>query len=97
MDVIVDLCVVPLGVGVSVSSQVKRCLEVIEKSGLSYNVHGYGTNIEGEWEAVFSVIKECHQTLHNEGVARISSTVKLGTRIDKAQSITDKIESVKLD
>ena len=56
MFVIVDLCVVPIGVGVSVSNYVAACERVLEEAGLSYSMHAYGTNIEGEWEAVFAAI-----------------------------------------
>ncbi len=94
MKIIIDLCVVPMGEGVSVSSEVKRCVEIIRDSGLSYTVHGYGTNIEGDWDEVFAVVKKCHEALHAEGVVRISSTIKLGSRTDKEQTIEDKIVSV---
>lgn len=47
MKVIVDLCVVPLGVGVSVSSYVARCQQILEEAGLKTSLHAYGTNIEG--------------------------------------------------
>lgn len=47
MKVIVDLCVVPLGVGVSVSKYVALCQQVLEDAGLLIRLHAYGTNIEG--------------------------------------------------
>ncbi|MBW2258539.1 MAG: MTH1187 family thiamine-binding protein, partial [Deltaproteobacteria bacterium] len=47
MNVIADFSVVPIGVGVSLSRYVAACQEVIEESGLSHQLHGYGTNIEG--------------------------------------------------
>ena len=52
MNVIIDLCVVPLGVGLSVSPYVAVCQGIIEKAGLTPRLHAYGTNIEGEWDAV---------------------------------------------
>jgi uncharacterized protein (TIGR00106 family) len=94
MKVIVDFSVVPIGVGVSVSNYVAECQKIIKKAGLKYLLHGYGTNVEGEWDEVFSVIKECHEKVHEMGAPRISTVIKLGTRIDKQQSINDKIESV---
>ena len=48
MHVIVDLCVVPLGVGVSVSQYVTECQRILADLGLKTNLHAYGTNIEGE-------------------------------------------------
>ena len=99
MKVIVDLCVVPMGVGVSVSKYVALCQRVLEEAGLSFKLHAYGTNIEGEWDEVFGAIKRCHDEIHGMGAPRISTTIKLGTRTDRKQTMADKIESVesKLD
>lgn len=94
MKVIVDLCVVPMGVGVSVSQYVAACQEILEDAGLTTQLHAYGTNIEGEWDAVFTAIKKCHEHIHQMGAPRITTTVKLGTRVDRQQSMADKISSV---
>lgn len=94
MRVLVDLCVVPLGVGLSVSKEVARCHEVLHEAGLETRLHAYGTNIEGEWDAVFAAIKRCHEVLHAEGVPRISATLRVGTRIDREQTMDDKVRSV---
>jgi len=94
MKVIADLCVVPIGVGVSLGSYIAVCEKILLKAGLKTHLHGYGTNIEGEWSQVMQAIEECHRTLHDMGVPRISSTIRLGTRIDREQTIEDKIRSV---
>ena len=94
MKVIADLCVVPLGVGVSVSKEVAACERVLRDAGLNVRLHAYGTNIEGEWDQVFDAIKRCHETLHEMGVPRITSTLRFGTRVDREQSMEDKIRSV---
>ncbi|RKZ36888.1 MAG: thiamine-binding protein [Gammaproteobacteria bacterium] len=94
MKVIVDLCVVPLGVGVSVSEHVAACQRILDNAGLETQLHAYGTNIEGEWDAVFAAIKRCHEKVHNMGAPRITTTIKLGTRIDREQTMNDKVRSV---
>lgn len=94
MKVIVDLCVVPLGVGVSVSEYVTACERVLTDAGLETRLHAYGTNIEGEWDDVMTAIRRCHEVVHEMGAPRISTTIKLGTRTDKAQTMADKISSV---
>ena len=95
MKVIIDLCVVPVGVGVSVSRHVAACQQVLEDAGLSYNMHAYGTNIEGEWDGVFAAVKRCHEVVHQMGAPRISTSIKVGTRIDREQTMDDKIKSVR--
>lgn len=94
MKVIADLCVVPLGVGVSVSEYIAACQTVLEEAGLETRLHAYGTNIEGDWDCVFAAIKRCHEVVHDMGAPRISTTIKLGTRTDRSQSMDDKVESV---
>ena len=95
MKVIIDLCVVPVGVGVSVSRHVAACQQVLEDAGLSYSMHAYGTNIEGEWDNVFAAVKRCHEVVHQMGVPRISTSIKVGTRIDREQTMDEKIKSVR--
>ncbi len=94
MDVIVDLCVVPLGVGVSVSKYIVACQKVLEGAGLNHQLHAYGTNIEGDWDAVFAAVKRCHEVIHDMGAPRITTTIKLGTRMDRKQTMSEKIASV---
>jgi len=94
MHVIVDLCVVPVGVGVSVSPHVAACQRVLAEAGLEHTMHAYGTNIEGEWDVVFAAVRRCHEVVHAMGAPRISTTLKVGTRTDRLQSMQDKIDSV---
>ena len=94
MKVIVDLSVVPLGVGVSLSPYVAACEKVLAEAGLTFRLHANGTDIEGEWDAVFAAIKRCHQVVHEMGAPRIATTLRVGTRIDREQTMEDKIKSV---
>ena len=94
MKVIVDLCVVPLGVDVSVSQYVAECQKVLDDAGLNHQMHAYGTNIKGEWDDVFAAIKRCHERVHEMGAPRITTTIKAGTRTDRDQTMQDKIDSV---
>jgi len=95
MKVLVDLCIVPIGVGVSLSAYIAECENILAGAGLKTSLHSYGTNIEGEWEAVFAAIKRCHETVHGMGAPRITTTIKLGTRTDRHQTMEDKVNSVK--
>ena len=95
MKVIVDLCLVPLGVGVSLSPYIAECQNVLNNAGLTTQLHAYGTNIEGEWDEVFAALKVCHERVHEMGAPRITTTVKMGTRTDRAQSMDDKVASVR--
>jgi uncharacterized protein (TIGR00106 family) len=94
MNVIMDVCIVPMGVGVSVSEYVVECHKILQKAGLKTQLHAYGTNIEGEWDVVMTAVKACHEKVHSMGAPRITTTLKLGTRIDRTQTMEDKVSSV---
>jgi uncharacterized protein (TIGR00106 family) len=83
-----------MGVGVSVSSYVAMCQQVLDDAGLEHNLHAYGTNIEGEYDQVFEAIRRCHEKIHAAGAPRITTTIKLGTRSDRMQTMADKVHSV---
>jgi len=94
MRVIADLCLIPMGSGVSVSKEVAACERVLAEAGLKTKLHAYGTNIEGEWDDVFAAIKRCHELVHAMGSPRISSSLRFGTRTDRPETMEDKIRSV---
>lgn len=94
MKVIIDLTIVPIGVGISLSKYVAACENILKEAGLKIQLHANGTNIEGEWEEVFAAVKKCHEVVHGMGAPRISTNIKLGTRTDRDQTMDEKIISV---
>ena len=94
MRVIVDVCVVPIGVGVSLSAYVAACGEVIEEAGLKQVPGPNGTAIEGPWDEVMACVRSCHDAMHRMGAPRVYTTMKLNTRTDRHQTFQQKVESV---
>lgn len=95
MHVIADLTVVPLGVGLSLSPYVAQVERILEEAGLAHQLHPNGTSVEGDWDAVLAAVKRCHEVLHGQGVPRVHTDLKLGTRTDKPQRMADKAASVR--
>jgi uncharacterized protein (TIGR00106 family) len=95
MKVIVDFCLIPLGVELSLSPYIAECQRILQEAGLKHALHAYGTNIEGEWEVVMDAIKRCHNRVHEMGAPRITTTLKLGTRTDRDDSMAGKVQSVR--
>ncbi len=95
MQVIADLCIIPLNAGTSLSPYVAACEKVLLDAGLKTELHAYGTNIEGEWDTVMAAVKRCHEVVHEMGAPRISTILKLGTRTDRLQTMDDKVRSVR--
>jgi uncharacterized protein (TIGR00106 family) len=91
MQATAEVQVIPIGVGVSVRREVQRAHGILEGSGLQVELHGNGTNLEGELAEIFDAIREVHETLHAEGTVRIASFIKIGTRTDKTPSLAGKL------
>ncbi|CAH6721307.1 UPF0045 protein Ecm15p [[Candida] jaroonii] len=97
MHCLADVCIVPIGTGkASVSDEVTMITKYLRetKGDLTVTLHSAGTTIEGEWNAVMKKIGELHQLLHDNGVVRIQSDIRVGTRTDKVQKAADKVRVV---
>lgn len=91
MKAIAEVQIIPIGSGVSVRKEVMRAHELLEKSGLQIVLHANGSNLEGELEDVLEAIRRTIETLHEEGVVRLSSHIKVGTRTDKVPTMQGKL------
>ncbi|CAO2652036.1 Nn.00g003190.m01.CDS01 [Neocucurbitaria sp. VM-36] len=90
-----DFCLIPLGTPTaSVSKEVAEVQRLLKKSGLNYSMHSAGTTVEGSWDDVMRVIGQCHAMLHQNGIVRIQSDIRVGSRTDKKQGFKDKVEAV---
>lgn len=94
MHAIVGFTLVPIGVGTSVSPYIAAIGRVLEQSGLTFEINCNSTNIEGDWDQVFAVLKQCHEVVHAEGAPRIHTCIQVGTRVDRKQLMAEKLASV---
>jgi uncharacterized protein (TIGR00106 family) len=86
--VLLEMSIVPLGQGESVSQYVARCVEIIERSGLSYELHAMGTIVEGDLGQVLDLMRQCI-----EEVAKSANRVTCTAKIDYRQGVTGGIRS----
>ena len=92
---IVETSIVPIGTGTtSLSSYVSGCIKVLEDSGLSYQLHGMGTIIEGDLDRILEVILKMHEVPFDEGVQRVITSIKIDDRRDRMASAKEKVRSV---
>lgn len=91
MKAVAEIQVIPLGVGVSVRPWVRRAQALIGESDLVVQEHSFGTNVEGDLETVLEVIARIHRVLHDEGAPRLSTAIKIGTRVDKEPDLASKL------
>lgn len=83
---IAEFSIIPVGKGESLSPYVAKAFKIIETSGVKYEHHAMGTNLEGDWDEVLSVIKACRDQLL-ESADRVSLSVK----IDDRKGVTDRL------
>lgn len=91
--VLLEFSISPLGKGDSVSEYVARSLEIIDRSGLDYELHAMGTIIEGELSEVLAVMQSCIEAIAADS-DRVSCTAKLDYRAGHKGRIQSKVKSV---
>lgn len=91
--VLAELSITPMDKGSHVGEYVARVLDVIDKSGLTYQLTAMGTLIEGEWDPVFGVITRCFEALRTD-CTRISCSVKIDYQAEKKNLLKSKVTSV---
>jgi uncharacterized protein (TIGR00106 family) len=94
MKIIAELSIIPIGVGLSLSTYIAECERILKNKNLIIELHAEGTNIEGELNDVLDAIKTCIEAMHTLGAPRLITNVKINSRTDKIQNMQDKVKSV---
>jgi len=91
--VLLEFAMSPLDKGVSLSPYVARSLDIIDKSGLPYQLTPMGTILEGEWDDVMAVVTACYKRM-SQDCDRISTSMRIDYRAGKSGRLKSKIEAV---
>jgi uncharacterized protein (TIGR00106 family) len=91
--VLLEVSMSPLGKGESVGKYVARSLEIIDKSGVDYRLNPMGTVLEGEWDEVMAVVKQCYERMRKD-CNRISCSIKIDYRKGAEGRLDSKVASV---
>lgn len=91
--VLLEFSMAPAGQGQSYSAAVARILDVIDKSGVPYQLTPMGTILEGEWAAVMKVVTDCFETLAAD-FDRVGAQIKIDWRKGGGGRLKSKIASV---
>ncbi|MEM8863980.1 MAG: MTH1187 family thiamine-binding protein [Planctomycetota bacterium] len=91
--VLLEMSLTPLGEGESVSRAVAACVDLIDRSGLSYELHSMGTIVEGELPEVMALLQRCMELLAAEH-ARVTCIAKFDYRRGAKGRLRSKVESV---
>lgn len=93
MSALVEFSMSPMGKGASVGDFVARSLDIVDRSGLSYQLTPMGTILEGQWDECMRVVGECFKNMSAEA-DRISCSIKVDYRAGQDKRMTAKVESV---
>jgi len=91
--VLLEFSMSPLGKGESVGQYVARSLEIVDKSGVDYRLNPMGTVLEGDWDDVFGVVKQCYERMRKD-CNRISCSIKVDYRKGAEGRLSGKVMSV---
>lgn len=91
--VLLEFSMSPLGKGESVGKYVSRSLEIVDQSGVEYRLNPMGTVLEGEWDDVMDVVRQCYERMRKD-CNRISCTMKIDFRKGKNGRLGGKVASV---
>lgn len=91
--VLLEFSMSPLGKGESVSKYVSRSLDIIDKSGVDYRLNPMGTVLEGEWDEVLGVVKQCYERMKKD-CPRISCVMKVDYRKGHKDRLSGKVAKV---
>lgn len=78
----------------SVSEEVAKVVNLIDRSGLPYKVSAMSTTIEGEWEPVMKLINRARQMLRRRGNERIYISITVDDRKGARNRLTGKVQSI---
>ncbi|RDW59848.1 hypothetical protein BP5796_10243 [Coleophoma crateriformis] len=90
---VADFCLIGTPTA-SVSNEVAAVQRLMKASGLSYSMHSAGTTVEGSWDDVMRLIGQAHTLVHQNGVLRVQTDIRAGTRTDKKQHFSEKVSKV---
>ncbi|MFW9990985.1 MAG: MTH1187 family thiamine-binding protein [Candidatus Odinarchaeota archaeon] len=95
MRVILEFSTAPVGLGVSLSTYVKKAIDTVKQSGMKYQVTPMGTVLEGDsLQELLEVVMRAHESIFEAGAARVVTSVKIDERRDVERVMEDKIRKV---
>lgn len=91
--VLLEFAMTPGGQGESVSRHVARILDIVDRSGLTYQLTAMGTILEGDWDEVMGVVGECFRALQAD-CSRIGMNLKMDYRAGSESRLHSKVDAV---
>jgi len=88
-----ELSITLLGRGTQLSPDLGQILKIIDESGLPYRLTPSGTCIEGDWDEVMALVKQCHNRARAVST-HVLTMVRVEDELGADNKINDNIASV---
>lgn len=90
---IIEFSVVPIGRVEELAGPVARVLDLVDRSGLPYQLTAMGTLVEGEWDEVLALVRRCHDAMRG-GTGRVYTHITIDDRPGASGRIAGKVRDV---
>ena len=90
---LLELSVIPLGRGRSISADIADLVRIIDTSGLDYRLTATGTIIEGGWDQLMEVARKCHTEMRKK-TERVITFMKIDDYAERTGRLTAAVASV---
>ncbi len=90
---LLELSVIPLGRGRSISADIADVLKIIDLSDLDYRLTAAGTVLEGSWDQVMDVARKCHAEMRKK-TERVVTLMKVDDYAERSGRLTEAVASV---
>ncbi|TFZ08893.1 MTH1187 family thiamine-binding protein [Ramlibacter humi] len=91
--VLIEFAMNPPDRGQGLAPYVARILDVIDRSGLNYQLTPMGTILEGGYDEVMKVVGDCFRVLEKD-CPRIGMNLKMDYRAGTESRLKSKVEAV---
>jgi uncharacterized protein (TIGR00106 family) len=90
---VVQFSVIPLGGQEELKEAVAAIIDLIDRSGLPYQLNAMSTLLEGEWEPVMGVVRQCHEKMR-ESFPRVLTSITIDDRANASGRLKGKVSDV---
>lgn len=90
---LVELRIIPVGHGAHMSAELAKVLQLVDASGFPYQLTPTGTCIEGEWDAIMPLLRQCHERVR-KSVPHVITHITIEDDEGEQHQLTRNVASV---
>ena len=88
-----ELSIIPIGNSAHLSGELAKVLKLVEESGLPYQLTPSGTCIEGGWDELMPLIRQCHERARKTS-PHVVTLIKLEDDENEQHKLTRNVDAI---